>query len=83
LAKKAKKEDELQFEEALEELEAIVDDMEQGELSLEDSLKAFERGITLTRQCQAALKNAEQKVNLLLEKQNQDVVEPFKPNSDE
>ena len=41
--------------------------MEEGELSLEDSLAAFERGIKLTRECQAALKDAEQKVQVLLD----------------
>ena len=40
--------------------------MEDGKLSLEESLQAFERGIKLTRECQSALKNAEQKVQVLL-----------------
>ncbi|MBL4819498.1 MAG: exodeoxyribonuclease VII small subunit [Gammaproteobacteria bacterium] len=54
------------FEAALENLEALVTAMEDGELSLEDSLKAFEKGIKLTRECQTALKNAEQKVQMLV-----------------
>lgn len=54
------------FEEALANLETLVDAMEQGELSLEESLKAFEQGIKLTRECQAALEQAEQKVQLLV-----------------
>ena len=54
------------FEKALAELEALVDKMEQGDISLEDSLACFERGMALTRQCQEALKNAEQKVRILL-----------------
>ncbi|MDP6413592.1 MAG: exodeoxyribonuclease VII small subunit [Gammaproteobacteria bacterium] len=54
------------FEQALEDLEELVSAMEQGELSLEDSLQAFEKGIKLTRECQAALKNAEQKVQVLI-----------------
>lgn len=53
------------FEESLNELETLVESMEQGELSLEDSLKSFERGIILTRTCQQALKAAEQKVEIL------------------
>lgn len=55
------------FEQALDQLETLVDEMENGELSLEDSLKAFEQGIKLTRECQKALTEAEQKVQLLLE----------------
>ena len=58
----------LNFEQALEELESLVDKMEAGDLSLEESLGHFERGIQLTRSCQKALKEAEQKVQKLLEK---------------
>jgi len=54
------------FETALEELETLVERMEDGESSLEDSLKDFERGIELTRSCQTALAEAEQKVEILL-----------------
>ena len=54
------------FEKALENLEEIVSSMENGELTLEDSLKAFEKGIKLTRECQGALRDAEQKVRVLL-----------------
>ena len=57
---------EFNFEEALEELERLVSSMEEGELSLEDSMKAFEKGIKLTRECQSALQKAEQKVQILL-----------------
>lgn len=58
---------EVDFEAALAELETLVANMEGGELSLEDSLKAFERGVKLTRHCQTALKNAELKVKVLTE----------------
>jgi len=61
-------EDELcnvKFESALEELESLVAQMESGELSLDESLKAFERGIALTRHCSTALKEAELKVQTL------------------
>jgi exodeoxyribonuclease VII small subunit len=51
--------------------------MEQGDISLEESLKAFERGIKLTRTCQQALQEAEQKVQILLEKNGQQTLEPF------
>ena len=61
-----KKQTGFDFEQALEDLEALVSSMEEGELSLEDSLQAFEKGIKLTRECQAALKRAEQKVQVLI-----------------
>ena len=54
------------FEKALAELETIVDKLEQGDLALEESLKQFERGVQLTRVCQTALQQAEQKVEILL-----------------
>jgi exodeoxyribonuclease VII small subunit len=57
-----------EFEAALAELEGIVDALEQGDLSLDESLRRFERGVQLTRACQSALKNAEQKVEILLRK---------------
>jgi exodeoxyribonuclease VII small subunit len=56
------------FEKALAELETLVQEMEQGNLSLEDSLKRFEKGISLTTECQQALQNAELKVKELVEK---------------
>ena len=65
------------FETALAELEALVEKMEQGDLSLDESLKQFERGVQLTRSCQQALKEAEQKVQTLLEKDGQPSLEPF------
>jgi exodeoxyribonuclease VII small subunit len=55
----------LNFEAALDELEQLVERMETGELSLEESLKAFERGVVLTRDCQKALKDAELRVQAL------------------
>lgn len=61
-----KKQTKFDFEQALEDLEELVTSMEEGELSLEESLQAFEKGIKLTRECQTALKNAEQKVQVLL-----------------
>jgi exodeoxyribonuclease VII small subunit len=65
------------FEKSLKELEALVSKMEQGNLSLEESLQHFERGIQLTRTCQQALKEAEQKVEILLKKSGQDDIAPF------
>lgn len=60
------KTDSFDFEKALEDLEELVSSMEEGELSLEESLKAFETGIKLTRDCQSALKTAQQKVQILM-----------------
>ena len=57
----------LDFEAALGELEALVQRMETGSLTLEESLQAFERGVKLTRQCQTALERAELRVKALLE----------------
>ncbi|OOZ42915.1 exodeoxyribonuclease VII small subunit [Solemya elarraichensis gill symbiont] len=53
------------FEEALNELEKLVETMESDELTLEESLKTFEKGVALTRQCETALREAEQKIEML------------------
>jgi exodeoxyribonuclease VII small subunit len=63
------------FEAALAELEAIVQRLEQGELSLEESLSQFERGVALTRSCQKALRQAEQKIRVLSKGAGGEVVE--------
>lgn len=65
------------LEGALTELEQLVNKMEQGDLSLEESLEYFERGVGLTRTCQKALQEAEQKVSILLSKNGQQTLEPF------
>jgi len=57
----------MKFENKLDRLEEIVDKMESGDLSLDDSLKMFEEGIKLSRDCHSQLDEAEQKVKLLLE----------------
>lgn len=72
-----KKEQPSTFEESLAELEALVDSMENGDLSLEESLKSFERGVELTRTCQQALKQAEQKVQILTGKNDSAELEAF------
>jgi exodeoxyribonuclease VII small subunit len=72
-----KQQETLAFEKSLKELEALVAKMEQGNLSLEESLRDFERGVQLTRACQQALKEAEQKVEILLKKTGQDDITPF------
>jgi len=75
--KSASKSRELDFEAAIKELESLVERMEQGDQSLEQSLKDFERGVELTRACQQALKQAEQKVQLLQEQTGQTGLTPF------
>lgn len=67
------------FEHALAELEKLVEDLEKGELPLEQSLSQFERGIALTRTCQRALQNAEQKVRVLAETDGEQTLTPFEP----
>ena len=54
------------FEESLKELESIVEQLEAGDLPLEQSLELFERGVTLSRECQKRLDDAERKVEILL-----------------
>lgn len=76
MAKKAQS-DPPSFEHTLAELEALVERMESGELSLEDSLAAFERGVGLTRTCQQALKQAEQKIEILTSNRADADTEPF------
>jgi exodeoxyribonuclease VII small subunit len=68
------------FETAMRDLEALVERLEQGDLPLEESLAAFERGVALTRSCQTALKEAEQKVQILLKKAGVHAAEDFDPD---
>ena len=70
-------EERFDFEQALAELEAIVQRMERGELPLEESLAQFERGVRLARQCQQALDAAEQKVDALVGKGDQAETQPL------
>ncbi|MGL4446713.1 MAG: exodeoxyribonuclease VII small subunit [Shewanella sp.] len=72
----AKKPENLSFEESLGELERIVTELEQGDISLDDALKQFERGINLVRHSQAKLEQAQQKVTILLQ---QDDTAPLSP----
>jgi exodeoxyribonuclease VII small subunit len=66
-----------QFEVSLQALEAVVDQLEAGDLSLEESLAAFERGIRLSASCQKALDDAEQRVRILTERTDDAEPEPF------
>ena len=62
---------ELDFEQALAELEQLVERLERGDLPLDEALKTFERGVVLTRHCQSSLKAAQQKVEILMRKSGQ------------
>ena len=73
----ARKKTEFDFEKALHELEQLVEKMEQGNLGLESSLQMFERGVSLTRQCQKALVEAEQKVQVLLKASGNEELSEF------
>ena len=77
---KAEKEAPPDFETAMRDLEELVERLEQGDLPLEESLAAFERGVMLTRACQTALKDAEQKVEILLKKAGEPAIEDFTPD---
>ncbi|MFZ5663000.1 MAG: exodeoxyribonuclease VII small subunit [Pseudomonadota bacterium] len=65
------------FERSLDELERLVEKMEHGDLTLEESLAAYERGVGLYRKCQAALEQAELRVRLLTDPQDPGSAEPF------
>ena len=65
------------FEQALAELEQLVERLERGDLPLDEALKTFERGVALTRHCQTSLKAAQQKVEILLKKNGQPELQPF------
>lgn len=67
----------INLEKALASLEEIVDELEAGDLPLEKAMKKFEEGVKLTRSCQAALKDAEQKVEILLENAGAEELEDF------
>jgi exodeoxyribonuclease VII small subunit len=71
------------FEKALAELETLVGRLERGDLPLDEALKTFERGVELTRHCQAALKTAQQKVEILLTSSGHAEIAPFSVPEDE
>ena len=74
----ATKKTDINFEKALEELEGIIEDLESGDLSLENSLKSFEKGIKLARQCQEQLSKAELQVQKLIEENGELKTTPLK-----
>jgi exodeoxyribonuclease VII small subunit len=71
------------FEQSLAELEALVAKLEQGDVPLEEALQTFERGVALTRQCQTALRTAQQKVEILLAREGGETIESFADDEDD
>ena len=69
------------FEKTLAELEKLVLNLEEGDLSLDESLSGFKHGIELTRQCQSVLDSAQQTVEQLTNNEDEDSLEPFKPDA--
>ena len=69
----------INLEKALADLEGLVEELENGDLPLEKAMKKFEEGIKLTRSCQTALKDAEQKVQILLKTAGGESLEDFEP----
>jgi exodeoxyribonuclease VII small subunit len=68
------------FERSLDELENLVQRLEKGDLSLDESLQAYERGIALFRSCQTALEQAELRVRLLSDPEDPATAQPFTPD---
>ena len=71
------------FEKSLQELETLVERLERGDLPLDDALKAFERGVALTRECQSALAAAQSRVDILLQREGAETLAPFATDADE
>lgn len=72
----------INLEQSLKNLESLVTELETGELPLEEAMKKFENGIKLTRACQTALKEAEQKVEILLNDNKTDTFAPLENEND-
>jgi len=73
----SKKPENMTFEATIEELDVIVDSLENGDLALDDALKKFERGIALARSGQSKLQDAEQRVSILLNNDDQSPLTDF------
>ena len=69
------------FEQALAELESLVQKLESGELSLDQALAEFKKGVELTRRCQAVLDRAQQSVEQLMDIEDEDSAQPFEPDA--
>ena len=73
----------IDFEKALAELEGLVERLERGDVPLDEALRTFERGVALTRHCQARLQAAQQKVEILLKRSGELRAEPFEEAGEE
>jgi exodeoxyribonuclease VII small subunit len=71
------------FEQALVELESLVERLEHGDLPLDEALRTFERGVALTRHCQACLQAAHQKVEILLKRGGETAAAPFEESAEQ
>ncbi|EHK2923689.1 exodeoxyribonuclease VII small subunit [Vibrio parahaemolyticus] len=77
-----KKPENMTFEATIEELDSLVDQLENGDLALDDALRKFERGIALARAGQTKLSDAEQRVSILLREDDEAPLSDFKPDSE-
>ncbi|EJB8690320.1 exodeoxyribonuclease VII small subunit [Vibrio parahaemolyticus] len=77
-----KKPENMTFEATIEELDSLVDQLENGDLALDDALRKFERGIALARAGQIKLSDAEQRVSILLSEDDEAPLSDFKPDSE-
>ncbi|ELB2805219.1 exodeoxyribonuclease VII small subunit [Vibrio alginolyticus] len=77
-----KKPENMTFEATVEELDSLVDQLENGDLALDDALRKFERGIALARAGQTKLSDAEQRVSILLSEDDEAPLSDFKPDSE-
>ncbi len=77
-----KKSENMTFEATIEELDSLVDQLENGDLALDDALRKFERGIALARAGQTKLSDAEQRVSILLSEDDEAPLSDFKPDSE-
>ena len=70
------------FEESMKKLESIVNELENGNLNLDESVKKFEEGMKIAKQCNNILENAEKKITILLEKNGDFEEKPFDTNNE-
>lgn len=71
----------IDFEKTLTELETLVEKLEKGDLSLDESLSGFKQGVELTKQCQSVLDQAQQTVEQLINPEDEDSLVPFEPDA--
>ena len=83
MEKKKKNTGKIDFEAALQQIEELIANMEQGDISLEESLQLFERGMKLVQNCETVLGEAEQRVQILLEQDKKQTLEDFQPDADD